>query len=97
MQEPTYIPSNIHIYNDEPNQIFTGNGITFYNFGKWICEIDGLPILPGGSLNESLTTQKIEHRYQIKFTVDLSAHPIVTNNPSLTHTKRLTCRLLKKS
>lgn len=97
MNNLTYKPSNIVIQNDEANREFIGTALTFYVTGTWLVEIDGLRILPGGSLNESLEDQNIKHNYQIKFLLDLSSHAICTNNPSLRAGKHLIARILKQS
>ena len=97
MPDITYKPARIIIKKDEGNREFVGTALTFYNFGTWLVEIDDLPILPNGSLNESLNGQNIRHNYQIKFIKDLSAHPICTGNPCLKTGKYLIARMLIKS
>jgi hypothetical protein len=97
MPTETYKPANIIIKSDEANREFHGSALTFYNVGSWLVEIDGLPILPGGSLNESLDGQNIKHNYQIKFTTDLSANNICSKNPATKNGKFLVARMLIKS
>lgn len=97
MSNSTYKPANIIITEDELNREFEGTAITHYNMGTWLVEIDGIRILPNGSLNEALNGKDIRHNYQILFVSDLSTHPICTNNPALRQGKYLICRMLIKT
>lgn len=92
-----YKPANIYIVEDELNREFEGTAITFYNMGTWLVEIDGILILPNGSLNEALNGKDIRHNYQILFKEDLSSHPVTTNNPALKNGKFVICRMMIKN